>query len=201
MRSTVFLACLLMGSGSCAWAQPGNEPVTVAAAPIPATAGTGDAAALRAAFDRALWPSDIVRTADAYLRAHPEAADVADVAAQRAAAAEVMQLLRAKDVLVFRSSFTETDPALQRDLRLAALGDRAAAVRLAEASRAQDETQGTRRFVGWMQLASMLRDAQASYQLALHYRRTGQPALAARYEAVASDLGHMPLPSLDNSRK
>lgn len=184
MRKIVFLA-MLMGALSAtlgaAMAQPRDE-----------------APALRAAFERALWPSDIVRAADAYLRIQPEASDVA---AQRAAAAEVVQLLRAKDVLVFRSSFTDADPALQRDLRLAALGDSAAAVRLAEASRAHDEAHGTRRFVGWMQLASMLRDAQASYQLALHFRRTGQPVLAARYEAVANDLGHVPLPALDNMRK
>jgi hypothetical protein len=184
MRKIVFLTVLM-----------GVLSATVSTA----TAQPRDAApALRDAFEQALWPGDIVRAADAYLRAQPEASDVA---AQRAAAAEVMQLLRARDVLVFRSSFTNADPALQRDLRLAAVGDSAAAVRLAEASRAHDEAHGTRRFIGWMQLASMLRDAQASYQLALHYRRTGQPVLAARYEAVASDLGHVPLPALDNSRK
>lgn len=184
MRKMIFLA-VLMGALS---------------ATLGATAAQPEEAApnLRAAFEQALWPGDIVRAADAYLRAQP---DASDVAAQRAAAAEVLLLLRAKDVFVFRSSFTEADPALQRDLRLAALGDSAAAVRLAEASRAHDETHGTRRFVGWMQLASMLRDAQASYQLALHFRRTGQPVLAARYEAVASDLGHIPLPALDNIRK
>lgn len=197
MRKTVSLALLLAWLG-LAGAQPREGTVTLPAPGSPDALALGDAAALRAAFEQALWPSDIVRAADAYLRLHPGASDVAT---QRAAAAEVVQLLRAKDVLIFRSSFTEAGAAMQSDLRLAALGDRAAAVRLAEASRAHDEAHGTRRYVGWMQLAALLRDGQASYQLALHYRRTGQPALAARYEALASDLGHTPLPSLDNSRK
>lgn len=197
MHMSVGLAWLLASVGiACAQTRDGGTPLPPPVSPT--ELALGDAAALRAAFEQALWPGDIVRAADAYLRLHPGASDVA---AQRTAAAEVAQLLRAKDVLVFRSSFTEGGAALQRDLRLAALGDRAAAVRLAEASRGHDETHGTRRFVGWMQLAALLRDGQASYQLALHYRRTGQPALAARYEALASDLGHTPLPSLDNSRK
>ena len=197
MRKTVFMALALATLGAAA-APAGEGADALAGSAEPATPASADAVALRRAFDLALWPADIVRAADAYLRLHPEAADVA---AQRASASEVMQLLRAKDVLVFRSSFAEADPALQRDLRLAALGDRAAAVRLAEASRTHDALHGTRRFVGWMQLASLLRDAQASYQLALHYRRSGQPALAARYEALATDLGHQPPPALDSSRK
>ncbi|RVU44529.1 hypothetical protein [Rubrivivax rivuli] len=197
MRMAVWMALVWVVPG---WvgAQAFEAPPPPQPASLPAELAMGDAAALRKVFEQAVWPSDIVRAADAYLRLHPGASDVV---AQRAAAAEVMQLLRAKDVLVFRSSFTEAGPALQRDLRLAALGDRAAAVRLAEASRAHDEAHGTRRYVGWMQLAALLRDPEASYQLALHYRRTGQPALAARYETLASDLGHIPLPSLDNSRK
>ena len=52
-----------------------------------------------------------------------------------------------------------------------------------------------------VRLAQRYENPWSPYQLALHFRRTGQPVLAARYEAVASDLGHIPLPALDNSRK
>jgi len=167
----------------------------ISAAPV------AEATTLRAAFETALWPADIVRAADAYLSAHPDASDAAEVAAQRAQAATVVQLLRARDVFIYRSSFTQQDAAQQRELRRAALGDGSAAVKLALASRAHDEAHGTRRYLGWMQLASLLRDAQASYELALYFRRSGQPVMAARYEAVAQALGHEAPPALNNIRK
>lgn len=192
---------MVLGTCLCATAQARDELHAMAASATLATAPAADAPTLRAAFEAALWPADIVRAADAYLSAYPGAPDAAEIAAQRAQAAEVMQLLRARDVFVYRSNFTLPDAALQRELRQAALGDRAAAVKLALASRAYDEAHGTRRYVGWMQLASLLRDAQASYELALYFRRSGQPVMASRYEAVALALGHEPLPALDNIRK
>ena len=41
----------------------------------------------------------------------------------------------------------------------------------------------------------------ASYELALHFRNTGQPLLAAQFEARARELGYTPPPDLDNVRK
>jgi hypothetical protein len=55
--------------------------------------------------------------------------------------------------------------------------------------------------VGWLQLASLLGDDRASYELALHFRRTDQLVLAARYEAVALALGYQPAAGLDHVRK
>lgn len=195
------LLVVVLATSLGATAQVRDELHAMASSAAVAAAPAADAATLRAAFDAALWPADIVRAADAYLGAHPGAPDATGIAAQRTQAAEVMQLLRARDLFVYRSNFTLQDAALQRELRLAALGDRAAAVKLALASRAHDEAHGTRRYVGWMQLASLLRDAEASYELALYFRRSGQPVMAARYEAVALALGHEPLPALDNIRK
>ena len=41
----------------------------------------------------------------------------------------------------------------------------------------------------------------ASYELAVHYRRQGQPAPAAQYESRARELAYTPPPTLDHSRK
>ena len=109
------------------------------------------------------------------------------------------------DVRLYRSAFqSATDvSAAQEDVRRAALGDIAAAVRIAhlhqrgEAGMAQDMN----RYVGWLQYASMLGDDRASYELALHYRREAQPALAAKYEARAVELGFTPPRDLDHVRK
>jgi hypothetical protein len=52
-----------------------------------------------------------------------------------------------------------------------------------------------------MQYAAALGNGIASYELALHYRRTEQPLLASQFEARARALGYTPPPSLDNTRK
>jgi hypothetical protein len=41
----------------------------------------------------------------------------------------------------------------------------------------------------------------ASYELALHYRRTGKALLAAQFESRAQERGYTPPPSLDHFRK
>jgi hypothetical protein len=162
-----------------------------------------DAPALRAAVDRAVWPGDIVRAADQYLRACPDAPDAAEVQAVRQRAGDAWRLVNRNDVRLYRSAFTPNEAAGEtlHDIRLAALGDRNAAVRLAHASRTSDDAQGTQRYVGWLQLAASLGDENASYELALHFRRTAQPILAARYEARAMALGYEPANGLDNVRK
>ena len=110
-------------------------------------------------------------------------------------------ILRRRDVLLFRSAF---DPALApgavaEELRLAALGDAGAALRLAH--QASDGRGQPRRQLGWSQYASLLGSEQAAYALALHYRRESQPLLAAQFESRALALGFVPLPSLDHTRK
>jgi len=157
--------------------------------------------ALRDAIEQAVWPGDIVQAADRYLSAYPDGAAAATVQSLRDRAAGSWRLLRSSEVRLYRSAFAVQDTALERDLHEAALGDRAAAVRLAQASRAYDEAHGTQRYVGWLQFAALLGDERASYTLALHFRRTGQPVLAAQYEALALALGYQPAVALDNVRK
>ena len=52
-----------------------------------------------------------------------------------------------------------------------------------------------------MQYASELGNGIASYELALHYRRTKQPQPAARWEARARELGYTPPTALEHTRK
>ena len=160
---------------------------------------------LRAQLQEAVWPADIVRLADQYLSRYPAGAWAGSASALRERAGMTMVVLKRNDVRLYRSAFqSATDvSAAQEDVRRAALGDIAAAVRIAhlhqrgEAGMAQDMN----RYVGWLQYASMLGDDRASYELALHYRREAQPALAAKYEARAVELGFTPPRDLDHVRK
>lgn len=157
--------------------------------------------ALRQALLQALWPADIVRLADAYLGRFAAQDWCADARLLREHARQTALLLRRPDVQLFRSAFTGAPAGdlAASDLRLAALGDPAAALRLAQPT-AQLEA-GSKRQLGWLQFAAALGSEQAAYALALHYRRVSQPLLAAQHEAQALALGLVPPLSLDHVRK
>jgi hypothetical protein len=157
--------------------------------------------ALRAAFQQAVWPGDIVRAADAYLRQYPSAPAAARIEIARADAAQAWKLVRSSEVSLYRAAFDYDNLLVKHALRDAALGDRDAAVRLAHAQLPAADARSALRYVGWLQYAALLGDERASYELALHFRRTDQPVLAARYEAQAVSLGYEPLAALDNTRK
>jgi len=182
------------------WAAAGALALALA---LPATQAVAapEEATLRAAFEQAVWPADIVRAADQYLLAFPDAESAAAVRAQRQRAAEAWRLVSRNEVRLYRSTFTGNPGTALPELRQAALGDREAVVRLAHESRRADEATGSQRFVGWLQYASLLGDEHASYELALHFRRTDQPLLAAHYEALALALGYAPAAALDHTRK
>ena len=170
-----------------------------AAAPPPAAEGV-----LRQDLQEARWPADIVRAADRYVSGYPQgpAAAVArsllDPARRSARALD-------RNVRLYRGDFRleGASPAFRDEVRKAALADKDAALHLAHMIR--DEDNGVvfdiNRYVGWLQFASALGSAPASYELALHYRKADQPALAAPYELRAEELGFMAPPSLDNIRK
>jgi hypothetical protein len=162
-----------------------------------------DESALLAQVAEALWPGDIVRAADRYLRAFPHGSAAAAVESERVRAGRTWQLLGRNELRLYRSTFAAPpgDTETRHDLRRAALGDSAAAVRLARAISAGDGPAAQQRWVGWLQLASLLGDERASYELALYFRRTDQPVLAAQYETLAVALGYRPAPSLDHVRK
>jgi len=207
------VACCLSAGPAGAQPMPGHAdaaPSAVVAALAPAAGRPADVLpaseptepALREALQQALWPADIVRLAADYLRLYPQQAAAAEVAALHQRAQRSAQLLRRSDVQLFRAAFAPPaeGAALADDLRRAALGDAAAALR--QAQRALPADAGNRRRqVGWLQYAASLGSEQAAYALALHYRRESQPLLAAQYEARAVDLGFVPPPALDHQRK
>lgn len=170
-----------------------------------ATAGGLDGeGALREELQQAVWPADIVRLADQYLARYPAAPWAGDATALRERAGMTAVVLKRNDVRLYRSAFqaADADAQLHESLRRAALGDSAAAVRLARMhQRGEGVAQDTNRYVGWLQYASMLGDERASYELALHFRRDAQPVLAAKYEARAMELGFTPPRDLDHFRK
>jgi len=96
-----------------------------------------------------------------------------------------------------------TTPALAEELRKAARGDKDAAARIARtyATGHGEIERDPNRYEGWLQYAAALGNGIASYELAVYYRRQGQPTPAAQYETRARDLGYRPPTSLDNQRK
>jgi hypothetical protein len=160
--------------------------------------------ALRATLASAAWPADIVRLADQYLQRYPGGPAAASANDWRARAIAAQRVLARSDVRLHRAAFhpAATDDDIAADLRLAALGDREAAVRMARrAQRASDDGAAGHRYVGWLQYASQLGDQNASYELALFFRRDAQPVLASKYEHLALNLGYEPPAALDNIRK
>ena len=160
--------------------------------------------ALRQDLQTARWPADIVRAAERYVAGYPQGPSAAaarsmlDLARQSARALD-------RNVRLYRGDFQleGSVSAVGEDVRKAALADREAALRVAHMIR--DRENGVEfdinRYVGWLQFASALGNGPASYELALHYRKADQPALAAPYELRAEELGFRAPPSLDNIRK
>jgi hypothetical protein len=179
------MAALLAASG-LAHAQCGNEPAGAAPA---------------AQIDTALWPADVVRRAEAFLRQHPDDPQRARVDAERDGAAQAMQALQQRDVRLQRTAFCSEAEQAGDDLRLAARGDRDAALRIAHRYRGQTVGVEAHRYEGWLQFAAALGHEGASYELALHYRRVGQPVYAAMYEARAVQAGFVVPSALDHVRK
>jgi hypothetical protein len=173
------------------------------ALPVQAQAPDGEPA-LRATLAGAVWPADIVRLADEYNQRYPGGPASANVGEWRARAVAAQRVLARSDVRLHRAAFhpDSVDEDTAADLRQAALGDREAAVRMAR--RAQQTTgdgAAGHRYVGWLQYASQLGDQNASYELALFFRRDAQPVLASKYEHLALNLGYEPPAALDNIRK
>lgn len=162
--------------------------------------GAGEAA-LRGQLNEATWPAEIVRLAEDYLQRFPAGPAAAQARLLHDRAGQAAQAIARSEVKLYRGAFEppHATPDTRRELRRAALGDPDAAWRIARAS--PHDGGDDHRYVGWLQFAAMLGSDGASYELALHYRRRGQPALAARYEARAIELGFTPPPALDHVRK
>ena len=161
--------------------------------------------ALQQQVQQALWPADIVASAETYLGRFPQGPFAAQARLLRDQAGSAVRVLSRRDVKLYRSAFQPgaDDGAARDELRRAALGDRQAAVRLAHSFQRGGEALplDANRYVGWLQYAAYLCDERASYELALHFRRDAQPVLAAVYEARAVELGFTPPRDLDHVRK
>lgn len=153
-----------------------------------------------AAVDKSVWPQEVSQLADGYLQRHPKGRRALAALAAREGAKEASQVLRRSDVKLYRTAFNVGETAAAEvvaDIHKCARGDKDAAARVAR--RYRDSQPG--RYEGWLQYACFLGNGIAAYELALHYRRSGQPLLSAQYEARARELGYTPPPSLDNVRK
>jgi len=150
----------------------------------------------------ARWPADIVVVGERYLAAYPQGPYAANARAELERARNTRRLLERSDIRLYRGDFVARGaaPTLYEDVRKAALADKEAAARMAQLYRDGDSA-NPGRYVGWLQYAAALGNAPASYELAVHYRKSDQPALAAPYEARAEELGFKPPPTLDHIRK
>ena len=172
-----------------------------AAAPAPARFASRDEAADWAALEAAVWPPEIARLATEFLKNHPSSRLNGSAEVARAGATEASQILRRREVRLFRTAFQPSDELPANELVKAGRGDKDAAARLARHYGRDGKRLDMSRYEGWLQYAAALGNGIASYELALHYRRVGQPLLAAQFEARARELGYTPPPSLDNTRK
>ncbi|HEY0956398.1 MAG TPA: caspase family protein, partial [Roseateles sp.] len=156
-------------------------------------------------LEQMAWPAEVVQLCEGFLAARPQSRFAPGVQVARDGARTAVAALKRSDVRLYRAAFTLTDdmPGEQRqDLLRCGRGDKDAAARMAARCRSFGDSSATRsRYEGWLQFAVALGNGIASYELALHFRSTGQPLLASQFEARARDLGYTPPPDLDNVRK
>jgi hypothetical protein len=153
----------------------------------------------------ARWPADIVILGERYVAAYPAGPHAVTARAELERARNTRRLLERSDIRLYRGDFVArgASPTLYEDVRKAALADKEAAARIAHLYRDGEGgiAANLDRYVGWLQYAPALGHAEASYELAVHYRKTSLPALAAPYEARAEELGFKAPPTLDHIRK
>ena len=164
-----------------------------------------DEAAAWKELDENLWPADVVKLAEAFLQRYPTSRLAGGAQVAREGAADAVKALRSNEVKLYRSAF-QPKTTVERWLtewHKAARGDKDAAARIARAHLRGDGeiAADPNRYEGWLQYAAALGNGIASYELAVFYRRQGQPTPAAQYETRARDLGYTPPTSLDNQRK
>jgi len=152
----------------------------------------------------ARWPADIVAVGERYVASYPAGPQAAATRAELERARNTRRLLERADIRLYRGDFVARGaPSLHDDVRKAALADKEAAARVARLYRDGEGgiAANLDRYVGWMQYAAALGNAEASYELAVHYRKASLPALAAPYEARAEELGFKAPAALDHVRK
>jgi hypothetical protein len=156
-------------------------------------------------LSEAQWPADVLRLAEDFLKRFAGAKLAGSAEVAREGAGDAVKALRSNEVRLYRSAFLPkvSTPALVPELRKAARGDKDAAARIARiyATGQGEIERDPNRYEGWLQYAAALGNGIASYELAVYYRRQGQPMPASQYEARARELAYTPPPTLDNVRK
>lgn len=174
-------------------------------APPVTSANAAEEAAAWRDLQENMWPADVVRLSEAYLKAYPESRLAGGAQVAREGAAEAVRVLRSNEVRLYRSAFQPRTTRAEwlAELRKAARGDKDAAARIARAYlRGEgDIAADPNRYEGWLQFAAALGNGIACYELAVYYRKQAQPVPAAQYESRAKELGYTPPPTLDNVRK
>lgn len=188
------------------------EPKRAGAA-APAGPGIDEEAELKK-LETLTWPAEVVQVAEAFLKARPDSPFAPGVQVARDGARAALKALQRNDVRLYRAAFSmndEMNSEQRQDLLRCGRGDKDAAARMAWRFRGNaaasaggyggGASAAQSRYEGWMQFAVALGNGIASYELALHFRSTGQPLLASQFESRARDLGYTPPPDLDNVRK
>lgn len=156
-------------------------------------------------LEQMAWPAEVVQLCERFLEVRPQSRFAPGVQVARDGARTAVAALKRSDVRLFRAAFTLTDDMTgehRQDLLRCGRGDKDAAARMAARFRSFGDSSAMRsRYEGWLQFAVALGNGIASYELAVHFRSTGQPLLASQFEARARDLGYTPPPDLDNVRK
>lgn len=165
---------------------------------------------LWAQIQQSVWPPEVVKLGSRYVEQFPQGRWLQPVIVAIEGSSEAAKLLQRSDIKLFRSSFAppvNASPALQRDFKRAARGDKDAAKRVGQAyldggaDPTLDVNKAAGRYEGWLQYATALGNGIASYDLALLYRARGQADLASRFEQTARMLGFTPPPSLKSGQK
>lgn len=162
----------------------------------------------QAAFDalqQALWPRDVVRLAQEFVRRFPGGGrflgEVEVAGNGAAAAASVLSStgigLQARDF----QRRPDLGDAYNEDLRRAARGDKDAAARLAAwLEPGTSDGPAALRYEGWLQYAGTLGNGIASYDLSEYYNKRHRPGPAGIWATRARQSGYTPPPSLRSTR-
>ncbi|MCW5665832.1 MAG: caspase family protein [Piscinibacter sp.] len=186
-----------------------NTQVKVRLSPRPtpeeALQRAADEQAAWSELEASLWPAEVARLAEAYQARWPGTARAGSAQVSQAGAEDAVRALASPQVRLYRSAFQprSTQPGWLAEWHKAARGDKDAAARIARAYRngSGDIPRDDNRYEGWLQYASALGNGIACYELAVWYRRQGQPVPAAQFEARSRELGYTPPPTLDHYRK
>jgi Caspase domain len=184
---------------------PRPEPSKVEAAkPPPPVFNSRNEEADFAALDAALLPREIFNLALDFLKNHPRSRLAGSATVARLGAEEARTRIALPEVTLTAAAFERAaglTPEVIVELAKAGRGDKDAAARIGRSFAPSGARGDATRYEGWLRYATALGNGIASYELALFYRRNGQPLFAAQYEARARALGYTPPPSLDNTRK